>query len=31
MLWKHEEGYFEEDLKPFRDDGEAYEFFVYVV
>ncbi|CAK8560663.1 unnamed protein product [Lathyrus sativus] len=25
MWWKHDEGSFEQDLKPFRDDGNAYE------
>ncbi|KAI5386697.1 hypothetical protein KIW84_073011 [Lathyrus oleraceus] len=31
MWWKNDEGSFEEDLKPFRDDGDAYELAVYVV
>ncbi|KAI5428840.1 hypothetical protein KIW84_033731 [Lathyrus oleraceus] len=31
MWWKHDEGYFEEDLKPFWDDGDASELAMYVV
>ncbi|KAI5407886.1 hypothetical protein KIW84_053939 [Lathyrus oleraceus] len=31
IWWKHDEGSFEEDLKPFSDDGDASELAVYVV
>lgn len=31
MWWKHDEGYFEEDLKPFRDDGDASELAKYAI
>lgn len=31
-MWrKHDEGYFEEDLKSFRDDGNACELAMYIV
>lgn len=31
MWWKHDEGYFEEDLKSFRDDGDDPELAMYSV
>ncbi|XP_058734254.1 uncharacterized protein LOC131605982 [Vicia villosa] len=31
MWWKHEEGSFEADLKPFRDDGDSAELAAYAV
>ena len=31
IWWKRDEGSFEEDLKPFSDDGDASELAVYVV
>ncbi|XP_058784220.1 uncharacterized protein LOC131658989 [Vicia villosa] len=31
MWWKHEKGTIEEDLKPFRDDGDASELTMFVV
>ncbi|CAK8570036.1 unnamed protein product [Lathyrus sativus] len=31
MWWKHEEGSFEHDLKPFKDDGDASELAMYVI
>ncbi|CAK8574861.1 unnamed protein product [Lathyrus sativus] len=31
MRWKHDEGSFEQDLKPFRGDGDATELAMYAV
>ncbi|CAK8576504.1 unnamed protein product [Lathyrus sativus] len=31
MWWKHDEGSFQEDLKQFRDDGDAFELAMYVI
>lgn len=31
MWWKHDEGSFEEDLKPFRDDENACALAMYIV